>query len=316
MHQHLLVVIDDSDLSMTVVGQALALASCLTARVSFLHLRPAPGGANKGQAALAKAEAAGRAMGLACGGFSAVTAAAADATLEAARRLGCDLVMTVLQSRPEMLAALLAGKLPVQIAVVEAPAPAARALAEIRREHRALSEALLAWQDVLASAAATQQPDIAAPAGMDLMLRGLADLTSLQRRSPLSPLLFRLLRLRTSRLNAELDELVRQQQRDAQLLADLSAAAHCLADGGGAEALTAFQLFLQRYCDLVWEQLGREEGVVLPAALQWLLAEDWLLLDAACEQGPPSAPGQPSVEPAKPALKALREGAGDDPVSA
>jgi len=35
------------------------------------------------------------------------------------------------------------------------------------------------------------------------------------------------------------------------------------------------------YAGFLWEHLGREEGVILPAAQRFLLAEDWAAIDQA-----------------------------------
>jgi len=36
-----------------------------------------------------------------------------------------------------------------------------------------------------------------------------------------------------------------------------------------------------RYANFIWEHLGREEGVILPAAQRYLSSEDWDEIDAA-----------------------------------
>ena len=36
-----------------------------------------------------------------------------------------------------------------------------------------------------------------------------------------------------------------------------------------------------RYAEFLWDHLGREEGVILPAAQRLLLAEDWAAIDQA-----------------------------------
>ncbi len=36
-----------------------------------------------------------------------------------------------------------------------------------------------------------------------------------------------------------------------------------------------------RYAAFLWDHMGREEGVILPAAQRHLLPEDWAAIDAA-----------------------------------
>ena len=38
---------------------------------------------------------------------------------------------------------------------------------------------------------------------------------------------------------------------------------------------------MRSYASFVWEHLGREEGVILPAAQRHLTEADWLAIDAA-----------------------------------
>jgi hemerythrin-like domain-containing protein len=51
--------------------------------------------------------------------------------------------------------------------------------------------------------------------------------------------------------------------------------------GRGDENLAALESAVERYATFVWDHLGREEGVVLPAAERHLTAEDWAEIDAA-----------------------------------
>ena len=87
--------------------------------------------------------------------------------------------------------------------------------------------------------------------------------------------------------HAELDELERQHQRDAQLVAALAQQVEALAAADAparVAATAALHDEVSRYADFLWDHLGREEGVILPAAQRHLLAEDWLAIDAAFAQ--------------------------------
>jgi hemerythrin-like domain-containing protein len=99
--------------------------------------------------------------------------------------------------------------------------------------------------------------------------------------------LFARLRERTDSCHAELDELERQHDRDAQLVAELAQHVEALAAGEPAARIAATRTLegeVVRYARFLSDHLGREEGVILPAAQRHLLAEDWASIDAAFAQ--------------------------------
>jgi hemerythrin-like domain-containing protein len=96
--------------------------------------------------------------------------------------------------------------------------------------------------------------------------------------------LFQRLRERTTSCNAELAELERQHERDEQLVTALAEQVEALADAdaeGRLSATAALDEQVARYAAFLWDHMGREEGVILPAAQRHLLAEDWDAIDAA-----------------------------------
>ena len=60
---------------------------------------------------------------------------------------------------------------------------------------------------------------------------------------------------------------------------------------------------LARYVDFVWDHLGREEGVILPAARRVLSAGDWAAIDASFAAAAAAAdaarPGTPAADLAR-----------------
>jgi hemerythrin-like domain-containing protein len=88
--------------------------------------------------------------------------------------------------------------------------------------------------------------------------------------------LFSKLRARTSTVDSELDELQRQHQRDEQLVAELAS----MVDNEQADP-AVLEAAVKRYADFIWEHLGREESVILPAAQKHLKDADWAEIDAA-----------------------------------
>jgi len=77
-------------------------------------------------------------------------------------------------------------------------------------------------------------------------------------------------------MDSELDELQRQHDRDKQLVGELAA----LVDDERADP-AVLEGAVRRYASFIWEHLGREESVILPAAQKYLKAEDWAEIDAA-----------------------------------
>jgi hemerythrin-like domain-containing protein len=91
--------------------------------------------------------------------------------------------------------------------------------------------------------------------------------------------LFARLRERTSTVDAELDELERQHQRAAQMHHEL--AALVASDQESVATGTQLEETLNACAQFTWEHMGREEGVVLPAARRYLRDADWNTLSEA-----------------------------------
>ncbi|WP_395702298.1 universal stress protein [Aquabacterium sp.] len=316
MYQHLLVPIDETELSIETVGNAVGLARTLGARITFFHASADLAGSLRGEAdvlrltapadldwalggqareLLCKAEAAARALGVPCDLLQAAHDHPAQAIVAAARQQGCDLIfMASHGARSKLgmalssatLEVLMHAGLPVLVAATGEPPPPARAIAVIRDEHRSLAAVLHAGGRALAEARA---------AGRLPALALLRDLVHYLRVFPLAlhhpkedAHLFSRLRERAPALASELDELQRQHLRDHALVDALAgqveALATAMAVGDGLAARTALQdldASFERYVRFTWEHLGREEGVILPAAQRHLLAQDWAAIDAA-----------------------------------
>ncbi|MDN3922957.1 universal stress protein [Roseateles violae] len=295
MYQHLLVPIDAGDLAIDLVGYAIALARPMGARLSIVHVldeaQAEPTAAARAEALLAMADAAARAAGVPCRG-ECIAGEQADALIvESAQRLGCDLIVIAShggRARPgAALGAVTAEVLrhagvPVLVAAGARLQARERAIEVIREEHRGLAAVLQAWRERLRQAlAGGLAPSAAAMrAALDYLRAFDGDL----HHGKESEQLFRLLRQRTSTLNAELDELDHRHRRDQQLLQQVGRQLERLERLGPAQrpdGLRALLRGLEQYIDYVWDHLGREEGVVLPQAQRHLLAEDWRELEAS-----------------------------------
>jgi len=315
MYRHLLVPVDDTDLSIEVIGNAVAMARPLGARITFFHAIADAASSLRGEAdvlrltahaeyeyaylgkareLLAKAMAAARALGVPCESRHAVSDKPAHAIVAAAREGGCDLIFMASHGRhgklgmalvSEMLEVLMNARLPVLVSSIGEPAAPARALGIIRDEHRSLAAVMHAWMHALA--AARRAGAGADPTLMRAILHYVQQFPVKLHHPKEEEQLFRRLRERTTSCHAELDELERQHERDHELVAalDRQVEAVAAAEGAGrAQATLALEEGVTAYAGFLWEHLGREEGVILPAAQRYLLAEDWIAIDAAFEE--------------------------------
>jgi nucleotide-binding universal stress UspA family protein/hemerythrin-like domain-containing protein len=312
LYRHLLVPIDDTDLSVEVVGNAVALARPLGARITFFHAVEDHAGSLLGETEavrlaspreydyavvgrarelLAKAEAAAHAFGVPCESLHAVHDRPAQAIVEAARSTAADLIFMAshggrgrlgMAFASETLGVLMNAGLPVLVAAAREPSKPAHAIGIIRDEHRSLAAVLHAWMHALARA--REERRIVDPVLMRAILRYLRDFPLALHHPKEEAHLFRRLRERTPAFNAELDELERQHERDRQLVDELATLVQAVEGAGEtmhATAAAVLEAAVGRYATFLWEHLGREEGVVLPAAQKHLDADDWAAIDAA-----------------------------------
>ena len=312
MYRHLLVPIDGTDLSVEVVGNAVALARPLGARITFFHASEDHAASLRSDAdvvrltsreeydyafggrareLLAKAEAAARALGVPCASLQAVNDNPAQAIVGAARETGCDLIFMAshggrgrlgMAYASETFEVLMKAGLPVLVAATGEPSTAAHAIGILRDEHRSLAAVLHAWMHALARAREeARAPD---PTLMRAIVHYVRQFPVELHHPKEEEQLFRRLRERTTSCHAELDELERQHERDHQLVSALEAQVEIVATAEGAaraRATLVLEEAVTGYAGFLWDHLGREEGVILPAAQRFLLAEDWAAIDQA-----------------------------------
>lgn len=314
MYRHLFVPIDASDLSVEVVGHAIALARTLSARITYFHAVPVEAGGpprvpDRAGELLTKAQAAARAYGVPCDARRVPCDDPARGIVDSAQACGCDLIIIAAAdphaapgarqaplpgAAPEhagsvfntgTLHTLIDSGLPLLVSSIGSPCNAPRALRVILDEHRALAAVLHAWMSDLARAREQERRAELPP--MRAALEYLRHFAGHLNHPKENGLLFPRLRERNTACHAELDELQRQHARDLQLIDELAAHLDALAavpadaDAEAAEAALRLETELGRYARFQWEHMGREEGVILPAARQHLRREDWQELDAA-----------------------------------
>lgn len=289
MYRHLLVTVDGTPGGIDAIGHALELARAVGARVTFMLTGAAPDSRLSGARLPehgAKVEAAARAQGL-----SHAIAGAGDAAPGAlAAELGCDLIGVAALPHDADAAAcvrrqhlLATSGVPVLVCTSRRSAAEARVMARCLDAHRAVDGLLHA----LMASGANVGVDVDEQRQATDMQDALASLATLQRArvgTAAEARLFAALRVRAECVAAELDELDRQRQRDAQALDALMRIA---ADGLPS---AAFDTALARYAHGAFEQMGRMEGVIFPAARRYLGDADWAGLDGSLADGATATP--------------------------
>ena len=316
MYRHLLVPIDDSDLSIGVVGNAVGLARAVGARITFFHAVADPARSvasdaellrltahddydyaytGKAHELLAKAEAAAHALGVSCSSLQRPGDKPAAAIIDAARDCGCDLIFMASHGHrgrlgmalsSETLAVLMNAGLPVLVSATGEPKPPAHAIGIVRDEHRSLAAVMHAWMRTLA--AARRAGTGADAQQMHAIVRYLQDFPVALHHPKEEQHLFKRLRERSDAFDAELDELGRQHQRDEEMVAELAKLVRKLQRCDDAEtaraATAALEEAVQAYASFLWDHMGREESVILPAAAQHLSEADWVEIDRAFQE--------------------------------
>lgn len=307
MYRHLLVPIDNTDLSTVTVGRAVEFARSLGARITFFHALPDHSASFLGDAEivrvtspddyvysyegrarelLAKAESAARAHGVPCDSSSAVSDSPYRAIIAAAREAGSDLIFMASHGRRSSIGMMLGSQtlkvlvnteIPVLVSATANPPVPVQAIGIIRDEHRSLAAVLHAWLHVIRTAQGQGvAPD---PVLMRSILHYIQVFPVALHHPKEEEYLFHKLRQRTSEVNAELDELARQHHRDQELVAELAETVKRNAHGDAP--IEELEQAVSRYALFIWEHLGREEGVILPAAQRHLTDADWDEINAA-----------------------------------
>jgi nucleotide-binding universal stress UspA family protein/hemerythrin-like domain-containing protein len=305
MYRHILVPVDGTDACIEAIGQAVEFAQSIGARITFLPVlhQYARQGADavtktdpqptstaveieeRAWELLARAEAAARAQGVPCSSAALSNEAPFPSIVGAAREHGCDLICMAphrppagtSEPRAEATGVLDAGQVAVLICPIDQRPAVSRTIGVLLDEHRAIANELHAWLRVVRAAGA-----YGTCPGREAMRENVHRLRNLQarRHQPREEAcLFPKLRESTSVVDAELDELERQHQRDEQLLDEL---AEIVERGTEPGAPTGrLEQMVSAYAQFTWERMGREEGVVLPAARRHLRDRDWMEITAA-----------------------------------
>lgn len=312
MYRHLLVALDDTALAPTTVNRAIALARSVNARITFFYSAPgypfteeavlnytlnpkSTSQETRGamHAVLAKALSAAQAGCVAADVSCVVSDRPAHAIVEAAERLGCDLIFLTTRGAQNGFRGLFSTSvtrkvlqltgIPVLVSSLESDQPyphATRAIGIIHDEHRSMAAVLRGLQKLGRQARHEDgMVDIPLLRQMLLYLHHFPE----KLHHPKEDLyLFRKLRACTSEFNDMLDELERQHIQEHELLRALDRSV-ALYEANHPAAHDAFTNALQQYSGALWEHMSLEETVILKGAREHLSEVDWEEIATAFE---------------------------------
>ncbi|MGF6602084.1 nucleotide-binding universal stress UspA family protein/hemerythrin-like domain-containing protein [Paraburkholderia sp. GAS448] len=307
MYRHFLVPVDGTDACIEAIGQAVEFARSIGARITFLAVPREDTALHRSENAdpqaprhpmsdagkredrnwelLARAEAAARAQGVPCSSSAAGDEASLQPIVAAAREHGCDLICMAPRKQPvdpvepgarerDVFDGVEAA---ILICPIDRRPTPSRAMGILLDEHRAIADELHAWLSMLRTAQTRGISPEQAP--MREAICRLRDLQAHRRRPKKDEWLYPRLRERTSAVDAELDELDQQRQCHEQLLDEVAGMIEREMEAGSSTG--RIEQAVKAYAQFTWEHMGREEGVVLPAARRHLRDEDWLEIAAA-----------------------------------
>jgi nucleotide-binding universal stress UspA family protein/hemerythrin-like domain-containing protein len=309
MYRHLMVPIDDSSLSVETVRKAVKFARALDAKVTFLHAQEDYGTTSDGaleraiwptafkehmagdaRAMLSKAEVVAREAGVDHDSVAVTSNRPYEAILETAEARGCDLVFIASHGRRGLKGLMLGSQtqrllqdttIPVLVSAVETNLPAGeliRPLVTIGDEHRSLAAVVHALEFLVREAR-----DKGKPPSFDLlraMLHYIKVFPEALHHPKEDAYLFRKLRERTSEFDETLDELERQHATGRQLVEALEQSINRYEKDPG-HGFDAFATEVARFASAQMQHMRLESKVILPAAREYLTAEDWSEIDRA-----------------------------------
>jgi nucleotide-binding universal stress UspA family protein/hemerythrin-like domain-containing protein len=316
MYKHLLVPLDDSELSICTVDKAVEFARSVGARVSFFTARPdyaatgdgilertmapenfALNAAGDARGILAKAEAAARAAGVEFTSMVTTSDRPYEAIIDAAENNGCDLIFMASHGRRGVRGLFLGSqtqrvlahtRLPVLVATVVSNLRSPHmdsAIAIIQNEHRSLAAVMHAMQHLVREQRAGRGS--VEPALLEAMLTYILEIPVKLHHPKEETYLFAHLAVRTDAANAAIAELSAQHRDEPGLIAALKAGITAW-ESGTEQGFEQLGQAVDRYAEQLWTHMNLEEKVIIPLAREHLTERDWLEIDRAfSENGDP-----------------------------
>jgi len=312
MYQHILVPVDDSELAVSLVAQAVAFARTQSARITFLHVRADLAATSDGAVMLALAPAAfdAQATGNALGVLARAEAEARlagvmfdacvrtsdrpyEAILDVAETGGCDLIFMASHGRRGVRGLLLGSqtskvlahtRLPVLVATVEANVECPQmqaAVAIIKGEHRSIAAVMHGLKHAIGLA--QQGGKLVEPALLRGAVRYFRDFTAALHHPKEDLYLFERLRERTPTSHGMLAALEQQHHEEGRHVEALMLAADAYLADPDAASLSALAQATDAYAEHLWDHMSREEKLLLPACQAHFDRDDWRAIVQAFE---------------------------------
>lgn len=312
MYRHILVPVDDSDLSVDTVAQAVEFAKRLEARITFVHARGDYGATDAGallhamapdeyvqaaaghaRAVLARAEVEASRAGVPYHSVIKTSDHPHEVIVDVAEDEGCDLIFMASRGRTG-LRGLLQGSqtrqvlahasVPVLVSSVQSnrrcPDMTA-AIATIKGEHRSLAAVIKGFEHAIERARTTGA--VLDPRLLEGILLYFRRFTVELHHPKEEAYLFERLR-KVNRASAEaIEALEAQHQQEPALLADIESAAKAYGSVPDAEQLEAIATALKPYAEHLWAHMMLEEQCILPDCRSYLSASDWREIHRAFE---------------------------------
>ncbi|HEX3140084.1 MAG TPA: universal stress protein [Rhizobacter sp.] len=304
MYQHLLVPLDDSPVAATNIASAVKLARKLGARITFFHATPDWGATSEGEitrlvaperfpelalgqtnAVLTKALASAKVAGVPCDSVARTNDRPAEAIVEVAQSLGCDLIVMASHGKGGSLSGWLHNsqtervlrRAPVALLVtrVETAQPlsdAERAIAIIQDEHRSIAVVVQSMRALVQAAPGSELGPILK--SLDRMVAYLYEFPERVHHPKEEQHLHRLLRERAPASDRLLTDLENQHRAEGALIGRVL---ECVAQAheGTADGVQVLGEAVDLLADHVLHHIGFEERVLLPVAREQLNDADW-----------------------------------------
>jgi nucleotide-binding universal stress UspA family protein/hemerythrin-like domain-containing protein len=318
IYQHFLVPIDDTAISAANLRTAIQMAGALGARITFFHalldwsatsdgaiLRSLDLESNADLAlgssnvVLSKAVSAARVLGVAAEACARVCNRPAEAIIDAAQRLGCDLIVMASRGPRGGLPGWMYSsqtervlrRSPVALLVtrVDSNAPLTaeeRAIGIIEDEHRSIAVVVEGLRDIVRNT--PQPPGAAVLQELEYVITYLGDFPACVHHPKEEQYLHRLLRQRDADAELLLRE-VEAQHRGEHESIERALAAFAGLKQNPQGGMPAFAAAAEALASHVLQHIGLEEREVLPLARQRLAADDWEEIAATfAENGGPN----------------------------
>lgn len=318
MYKHLLVPIDGSVLATELVTQSIHFAKSLDAKITFLNVKSDFSSTDQGalersisretysehvagdsRGILFKAKSAASAFGIECNLATITGTRIAEIIVSAANEHKCDLIFMAshgykglkgLIHGSQTQKVLSKSNIPVLVSAIECNQTDRErfaAIATIQDEHRSIAAVVRGLQnhadEVLSNNAEVNYDLVKA------IIRYLDAFPERLHHPKENDYLFSALRKRTAEFDSQIATLIDQHSAGDAHIREVEKALNDLMQNQTSTSLKAsFHDAVNRFAQAQWDHMNLEENVIIPAAKNILLQEDWVMLyEAFSKNGDP-----------------------------